>query len=187
MKKACTYCLNDGKLQVCSKCKSAYYCNQNCQRLDWSIHKIGCEQYQLNPGALNTLPILKEITNNFTLFTLLSLDVYHNTQKNVITQQEYFVICKITKYLDKSNFSMDVEIIDRNNCLNNYKPDNINFLLGLNISSGVNYQKCALVTIPIETIASQWLSMGEFHSAENFPWPPTVSVIDDEIDIQLKS
>lgn len=29
----------------CSKCKSAYYCNDECQRLHWSVHKADCGSY----------------------------------------------------------------------------------------------------------------------------------------------
>ena len=42
-KHACEYCLvvaPDGeKLQICGRCKTARYCNAECQRADWARHK----------------------------------------------------------------------------------------------------------------------------------------------------
>ena len=36
----CWACFTPGdKLKYCSKCKIAKYCNQNCQRQDWKVHK----------------------------------------------------------------------------------------------------------------------------------------------------
>lgn len=41
----CAFCkdhiIND--LKKCSRCKITYYCNQNCQKSDWSKHKINCK------------------------------------------------------------------------------------------------------------------------------------------------
>lgn len=30
------------KMQLCSRCKGAYYCCRECQVTDWPVHKIGC-------------------------------------------------------------------------------------------------------------------------------------------------
>jgi hypothetical protein len=32
------------KLKTCTGCKSAYYCNQECQILHWKLHKIHCQK-----------------------------------------------------------------------------------------------------------------------------------------------
>jgi hypothetical protein len=39
--KRCDYCFKEGSsLKKCSKCKSVYYCNPNCQKKDWeAVHK----------------------------------------------------------------------------------------------------------------------------------------------------
>ena len=43
---ACEYCLvaasptvDGGRLQMCGRCKTARYCNAECQRADWARHK----------------------------------------------------------------------------------------------------------------------------------------------------
>ncbi|XP_025270921.1 histone-lysine N-methyltransferase SMYD3 isoform X1 [Camponotus floridanus] len=38
----CDNCLKSGKLLKCSACQYVYYCNRNCQRESWSIHKLEC-------------------------------------------------------------------------------------------------------------------------------------------------
>lgn len=38
----CYRCLKFGHLRVCSRCKQAYYCNRDCQRLDWNTHRPKC-------------------------------------------------------------------------------------------------------------------------------------------------
>ncbi|XP_014487505.1 PREDICTED: histone-lysine N-methyltransferase ASHR1 isoform X4 [Dinoponera quadriceps] len=38
----CDYCLQSGKLSKCSGCQYVYYCDHNCQRESWPIHKTEC-------------------------------------------------------------------------------------------------------------------------------------------------
>ena len=43
----CTYCHTHHtglpeKLQTCRNCRSAWYCNKQCQKNDWTMHKIVC-------------------------------------------------------------------------------------------------------------------------------------------------
>jgi hypothetical protein len=44
---SCDYCNNksDLNLELCSKCMSCLYCNQECQRNHWSEHKKVCKKY----------------------------------------------------------------------------------------------------------------------------------------------
>jgi len=32
------------KLQICGQCKKTYYCNRECQKKDWSSHKLNCKK-----------------------------------------------------------------------------------------------------------------------------------------------
>ncbi|XP_014487503.1 PREDICTED: histone-lysine N-methyltransferase ASHR1 isoform X2 [Dinoponera quadriceps] len=38
----CDNCLTSGKLSKCSGCQYVYYCDHNCQRESWPIHKTEC-------------------------------------------------------------------------------------------------------------------------------------------------
>lgn len=39
----CHFCLKPATSNLrCSRCKNAYYCNQNCQKADWKTHKTYC-------------------------------------------------------------------------------------------------------------------------------------------------
>jgi len=47
MRHACEFCLvaasaavDGGRLQMCGRCKTARYCNAECQRADWARHKV---------------------------------------------------------------------------------------------------------------------------------------------------
>lgn len=44
----CDYCLKkkDGSLQRCSGCKAECYCNKDCQRNSWNIHRFECKNLQ---------------------------------------------------------------------------------------------------------------------------------------------
>lgn len=35
------------KMKLCSKCKYAYYCSQECQKEDWPKHKEKCKLYEI--------------------------------------------------------------------------------------------------------------------------------------------
>ncbi|KAF1938937.1 hypothetical protein EJ02DRAFT_457443 [Clathrospora elynae] len=41
--KPCTTCSGQPARRRCSRCKSAYYCDKNCQKSDWKTHRNVCE------------------------------------------------------------------------------------------------------------------------------------------------
>ena len=46
----CVKCGSTGeKLLKCAKCKSVYYCNTNCQRAHWKVHKSSCVENKSIP------------------------------------------------------------------------------------------------------------------------------------------
>ena len=60
---ACEFCLvvapaaDGGKLQMCGRCKTARYCNTECQRADWARHKVGdCYRFSHARG-IDMLPL----------------------------------------------------------------------------------------------------------------------------------
>ncbi|KAF8904896.1 hypothetical protein CPB85DRAFT_957713 [Mucidula mucida] len=56
----CAKCLPDGaKLQTCSRCQLARYCNAECQRANWSLHKTRCATSQKNLTIARALDVGK--------------------------------------------------------------------------------------------------------------------------------
>lgn len=43
---ACSACGKDGAKMQCSKCRKAVYCSRECQRREWPMHKLACEEAQ---------------------------------------------------------------------------------------------------------------------------------------------
>ncbi len=41
-KKLCSFCRKPGDLKKCGKCKSSAYCSVECQKEDWTLHKVVC-------------------------------------------------------------------------------------------------------------------------------------------------
>ena len=37
----CGFCASEAKVK-CANCKSIYYCDRNCQKRDWKVHKKSC-------------------------------------------------------------------------------------------------------------------------------------------------
>ncbi|XP_054289369.1 ankyrin repeat and MYND domain-containing protein 2 isoform X2 [Macrosteles quadrilineatus] len=43
-KPSCATCGEESAVKKCSKCKNTQYCDRNCQRLHWFVHKKECER-----------------------------------------------------------------------------------------------------------------------------------------------
>jgi hypothetical protein len=56
---ACEHCLvASGALQMCGKCKTAHYCNSECQLADWARHKTtDCREFGHQRGLNKPLPL----------------------------------------------------------------------------------------------------------------------------------
>ena len=56
----CEYCLvAAAMLMRCGKCKTAHYCNAECQRADWARHKVkDCRDFRLQPGLNKPQPVM---------------------------------------------------------------------------------------------------------------------------------
>lgn len=45
----CGYCGSDQAQVKCAKCKSVFYCDKNCQKKDWKLHKKDCQEPLVEP------------------------------------------------------------------------------------------------------------------------------------------
>lgn len=60
---ACRICGNAIGIKVC-RCKAAYYCSKNCQKIDWKSHKSDCYQLVDHPKCS------KQIAHNSSITTV---------------------------------------------------------------------------------------------------------------------
>lgn len=42
--KKCDICNSEKNLKLCSRCKTIYYCSQECQKKGWEKHKLQCKK-----------------------------------------------------------------------------------------------------------------------------------------------
>eukprot|EP01084_Bolivina_argentea_P139960 246175_1 len=55
MPSTCSWCKSLNATSVCSRCKSAYYCNSECQRKQWNEHKKVCKKRKSITPITNTI------------------------------------------------------------------------------------------------------------------------------------
>jgi SET and MYND domain-containing protein len=49
----CAQCFASNAMLRCSGCKKQLYCNRNCQKLDWNLHKMECKAFLSTEKNLN--------------------------------------------------------------------------------------------------------------------------------------
>ncbi|KAG1727508.1 hypothetical protein EDB19DRAFT_2042822 [Suillus lakei] len=55
----CTQCQTTlEKPRKCSKCKSSWYCSEECQKKNWPIHKLVCREVERSSGAVKLIRML---------------------------------------------------------------------------------------------------------------------------------
>jgi len=94
----CKVCSNfNENMQLCSACKSVYYCSRECQKSDWKTHKTECfklDQIALSDKAIDT--VLSNIPFN-KLFQYIHH--FNITGKNI---NDKLMICMISPNFDKT-------------------------------------------------------------------------------------
>lgn len=53
----CNTCGEEKPAKKCSKCKSVQYCDRECQRLHWFVHKKACARLAANPNPPPVQPV----------------------------------------------------------------------------------------------------------------------------------
>ena len=75
IKGKCGLCNSEATL-TCSKCRSTYYCNKNCQKSHWKVHKKTCksilEQTPLSEieSAMKHCQVDKKMKNLYEVVTI---------------------------------------------------------------------------------------------------------------------
>lgn len=73
---ACRICGNAVGIKVC-RCKTAYYCSKDCQKIDWKSHKTDCFQLVDHPKSS------KQITRDSSITTDCANDFLHQQQQTI--------------------------------------------------------------------------------------------------------
>lgn len=55
----CSTCGEEGAPKKCSKCKAVQYCDRECQRLHWFMHKKACARLSQAANKTSSLPVSK--------------------------------------------------------------------------------------------------------------------------------
>lgn len=55
----CSTCGEEGAPKKCSKCKAVQYCDRECQRLHWFMHKKACARLSQAPSKAQSVPTSK--------------------------------------------------------------------------------------------------------------------------------
>jgi hypothetical protein len=55
----CSTCGDEGAPKKCSKCKTVQYCDRECQRLHWFMHKKACARLSQTASKTNPVPTSK--------------------------------------------------------------------------------------------------------------------------------
>jgi hypothetical protein len=47
---SCAHCGKPGAVKICSACETARYCDEDCQRAHWALHKGPCKETRRAEG-----------------------------------------------------------------------------------------------------------------------------------------
>eukprot|EP00483_Globobulimina_turgida_P007746 UN07761 len=75
MPSSCSKCGKTDATQICSRCKCTYYCNVDCQRNDWNIHKQICKPLRKKSNDV------KEDRDERNVYKTLTQNVHHSPIK----------------------------------------------------------------------------------------------------------
>ncbi len=82
----CKFCESNGILSLCGVCKSVYYCNVECQKANFPLHKIECKMIQKNQSRK-----IPENTKDIALNSIKEKDRQFkaiNIETNVIIEKK---------------------------------------------------------------------------------------------------
>lgn len=111
-------CISCGKQEaeyVCSHCNRCYYCDKECQKEDWSLHKFSCTTQACIP-IIETTKIPKERLKHRERYRILSAIPKHDYKKVVDSFFERQHSFAVNSKTEKGNY-------DVNNGIFNYAYD----------------------------------------------------------------
>ena len=78
----CQNCFCKKQIHICSRCKSGYYCSQECQKEDWNDHKAFCKLWN-KPGTFYNLSYAPVVVTTPKKQPVLSIDdIYINYSRD---------------------------------------------------------------------------------------------------------
>ncbi|XP_014214307.1 histone-lysine N-methyltransferase SMYD3 [Copidosoma floridanum] len=136
----CDHCFRSGKLLKCSGCHYVYYCDRNCQKESWKIHKAECANLKrilprIVPDAARLLARIiiklqqgggeeKEYYSKNSYRRFKDLMSHYTSLKNDQKRMEHFVsLCQILEeFMGSSQLPNSAEILGLYGriCVNSY-------------------------------------------------------------------
>lgn len=87
----CVTCTEPKAIKKCSKCKAVQYCDRECQRLHWFVHKKECARSTTINISKDKNPNLEQISNEISS-DFESLKMWHKSKNNITYRFEVSII-----------------------------------------------------------------------------------------------
>lgn len=110
---ACAFCSTEkADLLKCSRCKSVFYCNKECQRLHWKAHKTICKPPQTASDSKEMFPQpLKKDLESIAKFVCSSLkENYFSVINDLFEDEGALAILNEVKKLQNSGVFQDGQL-----------------------------------------------------------------------------
>jgi hypothetical protein len=130
----CSYCKKGEKLKKCSRCKSSYYCSNECQLKDWGNHKKYCGNFEYNKENIKMCKNIWKFIFNYGVMDMcqyLTIRTYlENSSLDLIVEKDWKIDKKLPNYKIMENL---VDMI---------KYDNADEIYGFRIKNQSNVIHC---------------------------------------------
>lgn len=100
--------------RICSGCKFAVYCDENCKKLDWKTHKPFCVESIRHPDEFTRAKsALNAIVDNVHLLSTISAIAYHNliSLTTGSDAKKQFVGVSILSYSCPANLTLNAQFL----------------------------------------------------------------------------
>lgn len=109
---SCNFCHQTGQMRICGQCKKVRYCGQECQKKDWTVHKLSCAILKVSSSDSATIirqqPV-SEIKKNLEILNGIKELKFPNSA----TEQQIYEVIITNPQLESLSFSASENVTDR--------------------------------------------------------------------------